>query len=140
MQFPEVGIDDQTHVLLVDPVEPEFGRSHGLVRRNGEVNPIFFLMEAFGEFQATPYCIATGVDDKVLAGSGEDGQLMIIVVNPDKTSPLDLEFEIGPAAKVRFLTQVQFDSAHDWTTAASFDGQLSLPPGSMAVIRSEEGT
>jgi hypothetical protein len=147
MQMPAAGIAAQTHILLVDPIpDPSLGRFHGLTRKDGDLNPIAYCMEAFEEFQQTAARIPTAHDDVVLAGVDEAAsRLRVMIAHPGKkkSRTFSLRLASGQAsASVRLLSQEGFDQSGGWTDASSiaFGEQaveVTLPPESMAVIDAE---
>lgn len=112
MQLPDAGISAQTHVLLVDPIsDPNLGRFHGLTRRDGDPNPIFYAMREFEAFQATPRRIRTADDERVLAGVDESGKkLTILIANPSKKKPFNIALQLTGTASgtIREFTQASF--------------------------------
>jgi hypothetical protein len=144
MQMPSAGIAAQTHILLIDPVpDPSLGRFHGLTRKDGELNPIAYCMEAFEEFQKTPLRIPTAHDDEVLAGVDETAsRLRVLLTHPGKKKPQTFRVQLAAGTAtgaVRLLSPEGFDRDGGWTEASPVAlGQdafeVTLPPESMAVI------
>ena len=147
MQFPDAGVAAQTNVLLIDPFEG-MGRLHGITRKDGNPNPLFYAIEAFERFQATPHRIRTAADSRVLAGVDAGGRrLSVIAANPDE-SPLAIALSLGRGkgtGVLRRLTQSGFDAsgapAEEAITLGSDSLDITLEPDSLVMIEASlDGT
>ena len=113
MQFPAAGIADQTNILLIDPVAPEFGRFHGLTRQDGDPNPVCFAIEAFEKFRTTPRLLETGAP-RVLAGVNDAGTRLQVVIANASPEPATYEFALAAGearGTLARFTQEIFDRA-----------------------------
>lgn len=117
MRMPAVGIADQTHILLVDPVPPDLGRFHGIVRQDGDRNPIWFAIEWFERFQATNRRLPTEGYEWSLAGTDGVGQRCnLLLSNPtDDSVVMTIEARGGAViGDARRFSQQTFDEEGGW--------------------------
>ena len=149
MAMPSVGIGLQTNILLVDPLPPEFGRFHGLVRQNGEPNPVYWTIDAFERFGKTPRVVALAVEESgaaVIGGVDDSGERMTVLLANPTPEPLEVCLDIeggrvvSPAVEV--LTQDGFDRHAGWaagaaTAATSSEVVVALEPWSLARLTAE---
>ena len=141
MALPAAGVAAQTQVLLVDPCPVADGRKHGLTRRDGDANPVFYALEVFERFRRNGMRrITTSADDSVLAGVDDTGRLLVLVANADDTcqSVTIALRERAASMESHVLTQATYDETGGWqrqgTVTLDESGQRFELPGESLLL------
>lgn len=146
VRMADLGVTEQTHILLIDPAGSE--SIAGLVRRDGVPNPVWHALVAFEEFQATPHRLPVegGTDDlTVLAGRGEHDITVLLAHTGDEPTRIRLSLGALRDARIEELTEHSYALGGWQDVATGGDDEaleFTLGHGTVARVRGtrREGT